>query len=79
MPAYSPQLNPVGRCWLSVKCKVGQSLDWGMDLRQAVERAFVEYVLLRCIAIKRKLGCHHGMRRVNKVRFIKDYLSVKEG
>ena len=29
--------------------------------------------------LKRKLGCHHGMRKVNKVRFIKDYFSVKEG
>ena len=29
--------------------------------------------------LKRKLGCHHGMRKVNKIRFIKDYFSVKEG
>ena len=26
--------------------------------------------------LKRKLGCHHGMRKVNKVRFIKDYFSL---
>ena len=25
--------------------------------------------------LKRKLGCHHGMKRENKVRFIKDYFS----
>ena len=29
--------------------------------------------------LKRKLGCHHGMRKVNKIMFIKDYFSVKEG
>ena len=25
--------------------------------------------------LKRKLGCHHGMKRENKVRFIKDYFA----
>lgn len=29
--------------------------------------------------LKRKLGCHHGMKRENKVRFIKDYFSIKKG
>jgi hypothetical protein len=24
------------------------------------------------------LGCHHGMRRVNKVTFIKDYFSLPD-
>ncbi|RRD32955.1 hypothetical protein EII28_12445, partial [Fusobacterium nucleatum] len=43
LPPYLPQFNPIERCWLSVKCKVGQWLDWGMDLRQAVERALVEH------------------------------------
>lgn len=43
LPPYSPQLNPIEGCWSSIKCKVGQWVDRGMDLRQAVERAFVEY------------------------------------
>ena len=34
LPPYSPQLNPIERCWSSVKCKVGQWLDRGMDLRR---------------------------------------------
>ena len=29
--------------------------------------------------LKRKLGCHHGIKMENKVRFIKDYFSIKEG
>ena len=29
--------------------------------------------------LKRKLGCHHGMKRENKVRFIKDYFSDNGG
>ena len=29
--------------------------------------------------LKRKLGCHHGMKRENKVRFIKDYFSDTGG
>ena len=29
--------------------------------------------------LKRKLGCHHGMKMENKIRFIKDYFSIKEG
>lgn len=45
LPPYSPQLNPIERCWSSVKCKVGQWLDRGMDLLQAVERAFIEYII----------------------------------
>ena len=45
LPPYSPQLNLIERCWSSVKCKVGQWLDRGMDLLQAVERAFIEYII----------------------------------
>ena len=26
--------------------------------------------------LKRKLGCHHGMKRENKVKFIKDYFAI---
>ena len=29
--------------------------------------------------LKLKLGCHHGMKRENKVRFIKDYFSDNGG
>ena len=29
--------------------------------------------------LKRKLGCHHGMKRKNKIRFIKDYFSDNRG
>ena len=29
--------------------------------------------------LKRKLGCHHGMKRENKARFIKDYFSDNGG
>ena len=28
--------------------------------------------------LKRKLGCHHGMKRENKVRFIKDYFAISD-
>ena len=28
--------------------------------------------------LKRKLGCHHGMKMENKVRFIKDYFSLPD-
>ena len=28
--------------------------------------------------LKRKLGCHHGMRKLNKIRFIKDYFSLPD-
>ena len=45
LPPYSPQLNPIERCWSAVKSKVGQWLDKGMDLLQAVEQAFVEYII----------------------------------
>ena len=51
LPPYSPQLNPIERCWVAVKCKVRQWLDRGMDLLQAVRQAFVEYIILGCIAI----------------------------
>jgi len=27
--------------------------------------------------LKRKLGCHHGMKMENKIRFIKDYSLLK--
>ena len=29
--------------------------------------------------LKRKLGCHHGIKMENKVRFIKDYFSINRG
>lgn len=29
--------------------------------------------------LKRKLGCHQGMKMDNKIRFIKDYFSIKGG
>ena len=29
--------------------------------------------------LKRKLGCHHGMKRENKLRFIKDYFAMSDG
>ena len=33
-----------------------------------------------CFAdLKRKLGCHHGMKRENKLRFIKDYFAMSDG
>ena len=51
LPPYSPQLNPIERCWVAVKCKVRQWLDRGMDLLQAVRQAFVKYIILGCIAI----------------------------
>ena len=28
--------------------------------------------------LKRKLGCHHGMKRENKVKFIKDYFAMPD-
>ena len=32
-----------------------------------------------CFAdLKRKLGCHHGMKRENKVKFIKDYFAMPD-
>ena len=43
LPPYSPQLNPIERCWSAIKCKAGQWLSQGMDLYRAVERALVEY------------------------------------
>ena len=45
LPPYSPQLKLIERCWSSVKCKVGQWLDRGMDLLQAVEQAFIGYII----------------------------------
>ena len=32
----------------------------------------------RFAGLKRKLGRHHGVRKVNKVRFIKDYFSLPD-
>ena len=29
--------------------------------------------------LKRKLGCHHGMKMDNKIMFIKDYFSSSDG
>ena len=29
--------------------------------------------------LKRKLGCHHGMKMGNKIMFIKDYFSSSDG
>ena len=54
LPPYSPQLNPIERCWVAVKCKVRQWLDRGMDLLQAVRQAFVEYIILRVYRYKYK-------------------------
>ena len=28
--------------------------------------------------LKRKLGCHHGMKRENKVKFIRDYFAMPD-
>ncbi|WP_082159884.1 transposase [Cardiobacterium hominis] len=61
LPPYSPQLNPIERCWVAVKCKVRQWLDRGMDLLQAVRQAFVEYIILRVYRYKykHKKAGHH--------------------
>ena len=81
LPPYSPQLNPIERCWVAVKCKVRQWLDRGMDLLQAVRQAFVEYIILGCIAINTSIG-KPGIARsflIKKrplgafLQFLKDY------
>ncbi|NAR31204.1 hypothetical protein GPS61_16070 [Acinetobacter haemolyticus] len=37
LPPYSPQLNPIEKCWAVLKQKVRLLLSQGIELMQAIE------------------------------------------